>query len=79
MWKVVHRSSDSISTLCNLCCIPSLCRSVCDLNALTGVNMLYFTIPAEGESGMKLPFIQIVSAEGEVMEMSCISCKKCFM
>jgi hypothetical protein len=31
------------------------------------------TTPAAGESGIKLPVIEIVPAE-EVMEMSCTSC-----
>ena len=36
--------------------------------------MTAMTIPMAGESGIKLPVIQIVPAEGEVMEMSSISC-----
>ena len=32
------------------------------------------TTPTAGESGIKLPIIQIVPADGEAMEMCCTSC-----
>ena len=32
------------------------------------------TIPTAGESGINLPVIQIVPAEGDTIETSCISC-----